>query len=84
MSKYVIPSLLLLSFSSASLLQANPQERAAKIAPYVDEQTIAVLYVDFDRIAVPDTFKQVAELVPSQSIRNKINANATSARGMIT
>lgn len=84
MSKYPVPSFLLLVFSFPSFMLANPSERAAKIAPYLDEQTIAVLYVDFERLEVPETFKQVAELVPNERFRIRINDMATTSRAVIT
>ena len=83
MAKYAVPSLIFLILSCTASVHADARDRAAKIAPYVDEQTIAVLYVDVDRIDAPKAFEQIAELAPNLRIRNQIDEKATTSRAAI-
>jgi hypothetical protein len=47
---------------------ADPAERADTIAPFVDEQTIAIARVDFGRVDVEATLKRIRELAPGERI----------------
>jgi len=58
------------------LVNAGPAERAARVAPYVDEQAIAILYLDASRFESTTTFEQLGKLAPNDRVRGQMARTA--------
>jgi hypothetical protein len=63
---FVVPAIALFTFSTSNAEEKfDPAARAKTIAPFIDEQTIAVVHIDIARFKLDTLFDKQIQLVPA-------------------
>lgn len=76
LQRLIRSSIIVTLVTITHFVHADPAERAARIAPYIDDQAIAILYVDAGRIEPTATFEQLGKLAPNDRVRGHVAGTA--------